>query len=176
MGRAGKHINIRQGDGSVEEYARHFWEAARRLATEKTCLLIFFWGGLAEPFKSRMPYWNPEMLLEDYLILALHLSGSAFMVESAAEPARDSSEAAASPHEAPDAAASAYETPDTAVPAHTAPEVAVSTHRTPEAAVSAHRSPKEAEPAPFREPTESAPEPALFREPRVSAPEPTPFH
>ncbi len=34
----------------------------------------------------------------------LHLSGSAFRVESAAEPARDSSEAAASALEAPDAA------------------------------------------------------------------------
>ncbi len=43
-----------------------------------------------------MPYWNPEESLEGYLNLALRLSGSAFGEESAAEPVRDSSQAAAS--------------------------------------------------------------------------------
>ncbi|KAF4117035.1 hypothetical protein G5714_001588 [Onychostoma macrolepis] len=41
----------------------------------------------ADPFKSMMPYWAPEESLEDYINLALHLSGSAFRVELAAEPA-----------------------------------------------------------------------------------------
>ncbi len=74
MGPAGKLINIRQGEGSIEEYAGRFWEVARRSATEKTCLLVFFWGGLAEPLRARMPYWNPEESLEGYLNLALRLS------------------------------------------------------------------------------------------------------
>ncbi len=54
--------------------------------TDKTCLLVFFWGGLAKPFKSRMPYWVPEEFLADYINLALSLSGTAFRVELAAEP------------------------------------------------------------------------------------------
>ncbi len=65
MGPAGKLVNIRQADGSIEEYAGHFWEVACRSAKENICLLVFFWGGLAEPFKSRMPYWVPEELLAD---------------------------------------------------------------------------------------------------------------
>ncbi len=112
MGPAGKLIHIRQGDGDIEEYAGRFWEVARRSATEKTCLLVFFWGGLAEPFKTRMPYWNPEESLEGYLNLALRLSCAAFRVGSAAEPARDFSEVAAS----------SYSAPDTAMPTHTALE------------------------------------------------------
>ncbi len=128
MGPAGKLTNIRQGDGSIEEYAGRFWEVARRSATEKTCLLVFFWGGLSEPFKSRMPYWNPEELLEDYLNLALHLSGSAFRVGSMA----------ASAHLAPEVAASAHKAPEAAVPPHTAPEMVASAHGSPEAVVPAH--------------------------------------
>ncbi len=96
-----------------------------RSATEKTCLLVFFWGGLAEPLRARMPYWNPEESLEGYLNLALRLSGSAFRVESAAEPVRDSSQAAASAPKAPEAvvpAHTAHEAPNAAMPAHTASE------------------------------------------------------
>ncbi|KAF4109742.1 hypothetical protein G5714_008994 [Onychostoma macrolepis] len=48
--------------------------------------MVIVWGGLAEPFKSLMPYWAPEESLEDYINLALHLSGSAFRVALAAEP------------------------------------------------------------------------------------------
>ncbi len=51
---------------------------------ENTCLLIIFWGGMAEPFRSRIPYWVPEESLEDYINLALNLSGSAFRVDLAA--------------------------------------------------------------------------------------------
>ncbi len=149
-----KLFNIRQGDGSIEEYTRHFWKVARRATTEKTCLLVFFWNGLAHPFKSRMPYWNPEESLEDYFNLALHLSGSDFWVELAAEPAlfREPTESA----------------PDSAPfrePTESAPEPAP------------FREPTESSPdsAPFREHTESSPEPAPFREPTESAPESTPF-
>ncbi len=136
MGPAGKLINIRQGEGSIEEYAGRFWEVARRSATEKTCLLVFFWGGLAEPLRARMPYWNPEESLEGYLNLALRLSGSAFRVESAAEPVRDSSQAAASTPKAPEAAVpahTAHEAPNAAMPAHTASEAAVPAPTAPEA-------------------------------------------
>ncbi len=87
MGPAGRLFNIRQGDGKIEEYARHFLGVVRRSATEKTCLMVIFWGGLAEPFKSRMPYWVPEESLEDYINLAMNLSGLALRVELAAQPA-----------------------------------------------------------------------------------------
>ncbi len=189
MGPAGKLINIRQGEGSIEEYAGRFWEVARRSATEKTCLLVFFWGGLAEPLRARMPYWNPEESLECYLSLALRLSGSAFRVESAAEPVRDSSQAAASTpkapeaavpahtaHEAPNAAMPAHtasEAPDTTMPAHTASEAAVpahTAHEAPNMARPAYTAPEAAVSAPTGEPTASAPEPAPFREPTESAP------
>ncbi len=72
---------------------------AHQSATEKACLMVFFWGGLAEPFKSRMPYWHPEESLLEYINLALNLSGSAFRVEWAAEPTpvRESTESAPEP-------------------------------------------------------------------------------
>ncbi len=104
------------------------------------------WGGLVKPFKSRMPYWHPEESLEDYVNLALRLSGSAFRVELAAEPAPFTESA---PEPAP-----------FREPTDSAPEPA------------SFREPTESapEPAPFREPTESAPEPAPFRKPTESAP------
>ncbi len=110
MGPGRKLLNIFQGDRSMEYYARDFIGVASQLR-KRPASWPFFWGGLAEPFKSRMPYWHPEESLEEYIDLALSLSGSAFRME----------------------------------------------------------------PAPFCEPTESAPEPAPFREPIVSAPEPAPF-
>ncbi len=121
-------FDIRQGDGKIEYYARHFLGVTRRSAMEKTCLMVIFRGGLAEPFKSRMSYWVPEELLEDYINLALNLSGSTFRVELTAEPAP-------------------FREPTESAP----------------------------EPAPFREPTESAPEPAPFREPTESTSESAPF-
>ncbi len=175
MGPAGKLINIRQGEGSIEEHAGCFWEVARRSATEKTCLLVFFWGRLAEPLRARMPYWNPEDSLEGYLNLALRLSGSAFRVELAANPVRDSSQVAASApeaavpahtaHEAPSAAMPAHRASEVAVPAPTAPEAAVpalTAHEAPNAARPAHTAPEAAVSAPTGEPTESAPDPAAF--------------
>ncbi len=150
----GSLFNIRQGDGKIEDYARHFLGVARWSATEKTCLMIIFWGGLAEPFKSRMPYWVPEESLEDYINLALNLSVSAFRQELAAEPA------------------TVWE------PTESTPKLASfrePTESTPELA--SFREPTESAPklASFREPTESAPEPALFREPTESAPNPALF-
>ncbi len=71
MSPAGKLPNVRQGDWRIEEYARDFMGVARRSAMEKACLMITFWGGLGEPFRSCMPYWNPEDSLEDYINLAL---------------------------------------------------------------------------------------------------------
>ncbi len=87
MGPAGKLLNVRQGDRRIEDYARDFIGVARQSAMEKACLMIIFWGGLAESFRSRMPCWVPEESLEDYINLALNLCGSAFRVESASEPA-----------------------------------------------------------------------------------------
>uniref|UniRef100_A0A8C2K681 Rabphilin 3A homolog (mouse), b n=1 Tax=Cyprinus carpio TaxID=7962 RepID=A0A8C2K681_CYPCA len=62
--------------------------------SEKTCIIVFFWGGLTEPFKSLMLHWVPEESLEDYINLALHLSGSAFRVDLAVDPAHSSPETA----------------------------------------------------------------------------------
>ncbi len=87
MGPGRKIPNVHQGDQTIEVYARDFMEVARQSATEEACLMVFFWGGLAEPFKSRMPYWHPEDSLEGYINLALNLTGSAFRVESAPKPA-----------------------------------------------------------------------------------------
>ncbi len=86
MSPAGKLPNVRQGDWRIEEYARDFMGVARRSAMEKACLMITFWGGLGEPFRSCMPYWNPEDSLEDYINLALSLSGSAFRMETESVP------------------------------------------------------------------------------------------
>ncbi len=167
MGLEGRLFNIRQGDGKIEEYARHFLGVARRSAMENICLMVVFWGGLAEPFKSRMPYWVPEELLEDYINLALNLSGSAFRVELAAEPAPVQKPTESAPEPVPfrEPTESAPEPAPFREPTESAPEPAP------------FREPIESapEPAPFREPTESAPEPAPFREPTESAPEPAPF-
>ncbi len=89
MSPAGKLPNVRQGDRRIEEYARDFMGVARRSAMEKACLMITFWGGLGEPFRSCMPYWNPEESLEDYINLALSLSGSTFRMETEPAPFRE---------------------------------------------------------------------------------------
>ncbi len=83
MGPAGRLFHIRQGDLSIEDYASDFVAEARQSSLEETCLTIFLGGGLAEPFKSGMPYWLPGESLEGYIDLALSLSGSTFRMESA---------------------------------------------------------------------------------------------
>ncbi len=163
MGPEGRLFNIRQGDGKIEEYARHFLGVARQSAMENTCLMVVFWGGLAEPFKSRMPYWLPEELLEDYINLALNLSGSAFRVELAAEPA--TAQKLTEPIPEPASVQEPTEPTPFREPTESAPEPAPFRELTESAP----------EPAPFRELTESAPEPAPFRELTESAPEPAPF-
>ncbi len=181
MGPAGKLLNVRQGDRRIEDYARDFMGVARQSAMEKTCLMITFWGGLGEPFRSWMPYWVPEDSLEDYINLALNLSGSAFRVKSTAEP-----------------------TP-VGEPTESAPEPArfrEPTESAPDPAPFHEPTESAPEPAPFHEPAESAPwarsvpwahrvrsvsplrsmspqsplrEPAPFREPTESAQEPNPW-
>ncbi len=176
MGPAGKFLNIRQGERSIEDYARDFVGGARRSATEKTCLMVFFWGGLAEPFKSLMPYWHPEESLEEYINRALYLRGSSFRVELAAEPAHSSLGAAIQetsevmsavprtscpflghpglirsvqdpPLRSVSVVLSTHVPSKAAVPAHVPPEAAVPTHVPPEAAVPAHDPPEAAVPA-----------------------------
>ncbi len=167
MGPGHRILDVHQGDRTIENYARDFVGVARQSATEKACLMVFFWGGLAEPFKSRMPYWHPEDSLEGYINLALSLSGSTFKIESALEPApfREPTESAPEPAPFREPTESAPEPAPFREPTESAPEPAP------------FREPTESapEPAPFREPTESAPEPAPFREPTESAPEPAPF-
>ncbi len=167
MGPGLKILDIHQGDRTIENYARDFVGVARQSATEKACLMVFFLGGLAEPFKSRMPYWHPEDSLEGYINLALSLSGSTFKTESAPEPApfREPTESAPEPAPFREPTESAPEPAPFREPTESAPEPAP------------FREPTESapEPASFREPTESAPEPASFREPTESAPEPAPF-
>ncbi len=115
--------------------------------------MVFFWGGLAEPFKSRMPYWHPEESLEKYVNLALHLSGSAFRVEIATEP---------------NPVPALVREPTESAPVREATESA------PKPATV--RGPTECvlEPGSVREPTEYAPEPAVVRELTEYAPEPAP--
>ncbi len=101
MGPGRKFLSVCQGDRNIEVYARDFVGVARQSATEKACLMVFFWGGLAKPFKSRIPYWHPEESLEEYINLALNLSGSAFRVELAAEPAPSREHTESAPEPAP---------------------------------------------------------------------------
>ncbi len=149
MGPAGKLLNVCQGDRNIEDYARDFVGVARQLATEKTCLMIIFWGGLVELFKSRMTYWFPEELLEDYINLALNLSGSAFRVELAAEPAsvREPMESAAEPAPVREPTESTLESAPVREPTGSAPEPALVWEPMESAK----------EPTPVREPTESGP-------------------
>ncbi len=119
MGPTGRLFHIRQGDLSIEDYASDFVAEARQSSLEETCLTIFFWGGLAEPFKSGMPYWHPGESLEGYVNRALYLKGSSFRVEEAAMPSHTASKVVASAHASPEAA----------VPAHIPLEVAVTAHR-----------------------------------------------
>ncbi len=81
VSRGRKLLNIRQGNRNIEVYARDVVGVARQSPTEKACLVVFFWGGLAKPFMSRMPYWHLEESLEEYINLALSLSGSAFRMQ-----------------------------------------------------------------------------------------------
>lgn len=108
MGPAGKFLNYRQGDWCIEDYDRDFVRVARQSATENTYLMVFSWGGLAEPFKSLMPYWHPKEALEDYINLTLQLSCSAVRVELAAEPAHCSPEVAI--HRSSEASSAAHST------------------------------------------------------------------
>ncbi len=180
MGPGRKIPNVHQGDQTIEVYARDFMGVARQSATEEACLMVFFWGGLAEPFKSRMPYWHPEDSLEGYINLALSLSGSTYRMESTPEPApfREPTESAPEPAPFREPTESAPEPAPFREPTESAPEPAPfrePTESAPEPAP--FREPTESAPelAPFREPSESAPEPAPFREPSESAPEPAPF-
>ncbi len=81
---------------------------ARQSSLEETCLTIFFGGGLAEPFKSGMPYWLPGESLEGYVNRALYLKGSSFRVEEAAMPSHTASKVVASAHGSPEAAVPAH--------------------------------------------------------------------
>ncbi len=115
----------------MEDYARDFVGVACRSATEKTCFMVFFWGGLAEPFKSLMPYWHPEELLEKYVNLALHLSGSAFRVELTAEPApvREPTKSAPEPAPVREPTESASEPPPVRELTESIPEPALAGHQ-----------------------------------------------
>ncbi len=146
MGPGRKILNVHQGDQTIEVYARDFVGVARQSATEEACLMVFFWGGLAEPFKSQMPYWHPKDSLEEYINLALSLSGSTFRMESVPKPAPPREPTESAPEPAPPRE-----------PTESAPEPAPP------------REPTESAPEPAlpREPTESAPEPVPSREPTV---------
>ncbi len=137
---AGKFLNVQQGDRNIKDYARDFVGVARQSALEETCLVIFFSGGLAEPFKSCMPYWLPEESLEVYINRVLYLKGSSFKVELAAVPGQKALKATVpSAHRSPEAVASAHRSPEAVVSAHVYPEMAAPAHIPLEVAVNAHR-------------------------------------
>ncbi|KAK9969758.1 hypothetical protein ABG768_027907, partial [Culter alburnus] len=82
-------IGLRQGDRSIEDYVLDFIELAPLTCFDELCLMTFFRGGLSEPLSSIMPIHEPNGTLEQYIELALLLSGSPFTVGVAEE--RDSS-------------------------------------------------------------------------------------
>ncbi|KAF4097197.1 hypothetical protein G5714_021205 [Onychostoma macrolepis] len=83
MGPAGKFLNVRQGDRSIEDYARDFVGVARQSAAERTCLMIFS-GRPSRALQVLMPYWHPSHWR--YINRALYLRGSSSRVEFAVEP------------------------------------------------------------------------------------------
>ncbi|KAF4109115.1 hypothetical protein G5714_010188 [Onychostoma macrolepis] len=75
-----QHTWVQQGSSSISgretgpsRIMRDFVEMARQSATEDLPHGHLL-GGLADPFKSMMPYWAPEESLEDYINLALQLA------------------------------------------------------------------------------------------------------
>ncbi len=171
MGPAGKLLNVCKGDRKID-----FMGVARQSTMEKACLMIIFWGGLAESFRSRMPCWVPEDSLEDYINLALNLSGSAFRVELAAGPVPETIR---------------YKAPSFREPTESASPQSPRAHRVrsaspqsplrepTESAPGAHRVRSASPQSPLREPTESAPRAhrvrsaspqSPLREPTESAP------
>ncbi len=177
MGSGGSFSMSARETGTLRFTPETLWEWLASRLRKRPASCFFFLGGLAEPFKSRMPYWHPKESLEEYVKLALHLSGSAFRVELAPEPApfRELTESAPEPAPFREPTESAPEPAPFREPTESAPETAPfrePTESVPETAP--FREPTE--PSPFREPTESPPEPAPFRELTESAPEPAPFH
>ncbi len=146
--------------GTLMFYARDFVGVARQSAKEEACLMLFFWGGLAEPFKSQMPYWHPEASLEEYINLALSLSGSAFGMESAPKPGpfREPTESAPEPAPFHEPTGSAPEPAPFLEPTQSAP------FREP------MQSTPVLEPTPVWEPTDLAPGPAPLWPPALPAP------
>jgi len=69
-------VCLRQGERTIEEYVMDFIELAPLTCFNEECLMIFFRGGLSEPLSSVMPLHDPNGTLEQYIELALQLSGS----------------------------------------------------------------------------------------------------
>ncbi len=80
MDPAVKMMFLRQGTRSIEDYVVDFLELAHLTHLDDLCLMIFFRGGLSEPLRSIMPPHDPNWMLENYIDIALQLSGSPFTV------------------------------------------------------------------------------------------------
>ncbi len=85
MDAAVKMMFLRQGTHSIEDYVVDFLELAHMTHLDEICLIIFFRGGLSEPLSSIMPLHDPNWTLENYVDMALQLSGSPFTVGIAEE-------------------------------------------------------------------------------------------
>ncbi|XDV40950.1 hypothetical protein PO909_009926 [Leuciscus waleckii] len=83
MNPAAQIMCLRQGDRSIEEYIMDFVELAHWAFFDELCLMIFFRGGLSEPFSSLMPLHHPSWSMKHYIDMALQLSGSTFSVSLA---------------------------------------------------------------------------------------------
>ncbi len=164
MDLAVKMMFLHQGTRSIEDYVVDFLELAHLTHLDEICLIIFFRGGLSEPLSSIMPLHDPNWTLENYIDIALQLSGSPFTV-GIAEEENNSPVITSTPEPCHKiAAASEFRPIMTAVPEPSTPEPAPSQ----ELAESAP------EPAPSQELAESAPEPAPSQELAESAPQPVP--
>ncbi len=80
-----KMMFLHQGTRSIEDYIVDFLELAHMTHLDEICLLIFFQGGLSEPLSSIMPLHGPNWTFENYIDMAIQLSGSLFTVGIADE-------------------------------------------------------------------------------------------
>ncbi|KAI2661444.1 Retrotransposon Gag-like protein 9 [Labeo rohita] len=148
---------LKQGERSVEEYVLDFITLARQTAMNDLCLMVFFRGGLSEPFGSSMPLHQPHWTLRQYLDIALHISGSSLTVDvaekqrdiaaaPAAQPARVMAAAPVHAHKMAAAPERVHTTAATTEPVHKVATTAEPVHKMAAASERVHTMAATAEP------------------------------
>ncbi len=157
MSPAGKLPNVRQGDWRIEEYARDFMGVARRVSYGEGLSHDHLLGRPGRALQIRMPYWNPEDSLEDYINLALSLSGSAFRMETESVPGAHAVRSVPGSPRSPLQGHAPFREPTKSAPRARSVPGAHAVRSRARSVPGNTRSPLQSLP-PFREPTQSTPE------------------